>query len=200
MVSWRKWMRSSTRPGIETCGSLSARPYRPAGSHPLDYPRQPGGRSGASRQRCPGGTTSGRPSGKRRDQTGACRSTGPLSCADRLPLCRRLRCRATPSLDPQSPSWRPGPVGPSSGHLRFMASISPASAACSSSEITASSNPRARAVLSAAVMSMPSTRHEGAMVLTQGARTVGHRSTRCAAVPRRLLPPYAPAPVKARTR
>ena len=41
--------------------------------------------------------------------------------------------------------------------LSFIASISPASAACSSSEITPSSNPRARAVPRAAVMSMPST-------------------------------------------
>ena len=45
----------------------------------------------------------------------------------------------------------------------FIASMSPASAACSSSEMTASSKPRARAMPRAAVMSMPSTRLEGAM-------------------------------------
>ena len=52
---------------------------------------------------------------------------------------------------------------PQSAFLSFIASISPASAACNSSEMTLSSKPRARAVPSAAVMSMPTTRPEGAM-------------------------------------
>ena len=52
---------------------------------------------------------------------------------------------------------------PQSAFLSFIASISPASAACNSSEMTLSSKPRARAIPSAAVMSIPTTRPAATM-------------------------------------
>ncbi len=139
-------MRSSTRPEFETGRSLPACATGPIGSRSLDRERQSGSRPGAPKNRSPSGATTGRASRERRCEIVACGSTRSFSGADRLPLCRRLRCRSAATLDPQGAPRRTGSSRTPAGSLRrsFNASIGPA--ACRRSAITPSSHPWAWAM------------------------------------------------------